>query len=427
MDCEHDRGRGTETAEVSVPPVPDMYACAHTRGVWASMTPTARTAHRRMVRAAKQAAKRKEASLEDQASVGAVAIAKRNAATATRRAMVALSLKTSLLAQLTAADSAIIQTAHEATLAGRALDSERCSASRILAARQHWSDQDISSPFSRNSSSLRWHCTSPAEPPTGPSSLAASSPERLGSSPHYACWPTPAESCGASEDDRYGAIDQQLAPSRPADTKEELPSYEPDKGSGTDTSEDSAPSMPGKYCWTHTPAIWAGMTATARAAHSEVARAAKEAAPQRRLQTLNKNPWNIRHLQTRSPLRTGMSLPRCAVQGRRSLSRTASAPNWRRLNHRSSRPRTRPPSPAKHWIQKSAVPRASWQTAGVFPAKTPRTPPAGVHSHRALIRPSGRTSVHAQQASGLQRLTPLRLSSLGTRRRSQGQHGFPQI
>lgn len=277
MDCEHDTGRGTDAAKVSVPPAPDRYACAYTRAVWASMTPTARTAHREMVRAAKEAAKRKEASLEDQASVGAVAIAKRNAATASRRAMAALSFKTSLHAQLMAADAAIIQTAHEATLAGRALDSERCSASRILAARQHWCDQDISSPFSRNSSSLRWHCTSPPEPPTEPTSLAASSPERSGSPPHYACWPTPAESCRVSED-RYGAIYQQLAPSRAADTKKELPSYESDKGSDTDTSEDSAPSMPGKYCWTHTPAIWAGMTSTARAAHSEVVRAAKETA-----------------------------------------------------------------------------------------------------------------------------------------------------
>lgn len=280
LDCEHYNRRDTDTAEISVSSVPDIYACTHTPAVWASMTQSARTAHHQAVRAAKKAAERKEASLEDQASVDAVAIAKRNAVTATHRAQVALSLKNSLHAQLVAAESAVIQTAHEAIVAGRALDSERCIASGILAARKHLSDGDSPSPFSRSLSSLRWHCTSPPEPPTGPTSLAASSlPECLGSPPHYTCWPTPAESCRISEYDRYDKMDtQQLAPSRPADTEEKILSHEPDEGSSTDTSEVSASSTPGKYAWTHTPAVWAGMTATARAAHVEAVRAAKESA-----------------------------------------------------------------------------------------------------------------------------------------------------
>ena len=280
LDCEHYQGGGTDTAEISVPSVPDIYACTHTPAVWASMTHTARTAHHRAVRAAKKAAEGKEASLEDQASVDAVAIAKRNTVTATRRAQVALSLKTSLRTQLVAANLEVFQTAQEATLAGRALDSERCSASRILAARQHLSDGGPSSSFSRGSSSLSWHCTSPPEYPTGPTSLAASSrPDCLGSPPHYTCRPTPGESCLLSEDGRYGTMDlQQLASSPPADIEEDILSHEPDKGSSTDTSEVSASSMPGKYAWAHTPAVWAGMTATARAAHVEVVRAAKDSA-----------------------------------------------------------------------------------------------------------------------------------------------------
>ena len=155
-DCEHDKGGGNDTAGTPVPSVPDKDACTHPPAVWAAMTPTARTAHHRVVRAAKRAAERKEVSLEDQASVDAVAIAKRNAATAARRAKVALALKTSLHAQLVAAESAIVQTTNEATFAYQALDSERCGASRILAARQRLSGRDARSPL-RWSSSLRWH------------------------------------------------------------------------------------------------------------------------------------------------------------------------------------------------------------------------------------------------------------------------------
>lgn len=191
----------------------------------------------------------------------------RNAATTTRRAKATLSLKTSLHAQLVAVKSAVIQTAHEATFAGRALDSEICSASRIMAARQYLSDGNAFPLFSRSSSSLRWHCTSPPEPPTGPTSPAASPrPECLDSPPHYACWPTSEESCRIFEDDRCDTIDlKQLAPSRPTDTEGKVLSHEPEIGSGTDNSQVSASSMSGKYAWTHTPAVSAGMTVTAHA------------------------------------------------------------------------------------------------------------------------------------------------------------------
>ena len=78
-------------------------------------------------------------SLEHQASADAVAIAKRNVATAVRRARAAISLKDSLRAQLVIAESTIMQTADKAAVAGQALDSERRRASRILADRRRFS------------------------------------------------------------------------------------------------------------------------------------------------------------------------------------------------------------------------------------------------------------------------------------------------
>ncbi|CAM9500342.1 unnamed protein product [Laminaria digitata] len=195
-----------------------------------------------------------------------------NAAIADRRAKTALSLKTGLFAELAAAEAAVTQTAYEAIHAGRALESERCNASHILAARQRLSDQDPSSPPSRSSSSLPLDSTSPLRCPSRPVSLAASSPpERLGSPSHSSCWRKPADSCSISEEDIYGTVGvQQLAPSRPADTEDE-----PDEGGDTDIA---AVSVPGKYSSSYTPAVWAGMTAAARATHVQVVRAAKESA-----------------------------------------------------------------------------------------------------------------------------------------------------
>lgn len=98
--------------------MPEKYARAFTPAAWAGMTATARATHMRVVRAAEEAAKVEQESLENQASAGATAIAETNAAIAARRSRRALCRKANLHAQLAAAESAIVQTADMAAFAG---------------------------------------------------------------------------------------------------------------------------------------------------------------------------------------------------------------------------------------------------------------------------------------------------------------------